>query len=76
MPAAADEGRGWPTLVGAAGVVVWASETVLIKLAGALPPLEMVALAFAAGTLASTIAGAMTGRLTAAIFRQPLRAWG
>ena len=75
MASSDGEGRALATLVGAAGVVVWASETVLIKLAGALPPLEMVALAFAAGTVVSAIAGALTGRLTAAIFRQPMRAW-
>ncbi len=67
--------RRWPTLIGAIGIAVWASETVLIKLAGALPPIEMVALAFGAGTIASAILGLATGRLTAAVFRQPLRAW-
>jgi drug/metabolite transporter (DMT)-like permease len=75
MSGSAPQGRRWPTLVGAIGIIVWASETVLIKLAGALPPIEMVALAFGAGTLASAIVGLATGRLEAAIFRQPLRAW-
>jgi drug/metabolite transporter (DMT)-like permease len=35
----------------------------------------MVALAFAVGTIVSAVAGAATGRLTAAIFAQPPRAW-
>jgi drug/metabolite transporter (DMT)-like permease len=67
--------RVWATLMGAAGVVVWASETALIKLAGALPPLEMVALAFVAGAITSAAIAAATGGLQPGIFRQPARVW-
>jgi hypothetical protein len=75
MSTAVRRGRALATLIGTAGIVVWASDTALIKLAGPLPPIEMVALAFAAGAIASAVFGAATGRLNAAIFRQPLRAW-
>jgi drug/metabolite transporter (DMT)-like permease len=56
-------------------IVLWASETVLITLTGALPPLEIVALAFTVAALPSPFIWWATGADPRAAFREPIGVW-
>lgn len=68
-------GRLWPTLLGALGVALWASETTLITYTTAIPPLQMVTVAFGCAALTSPFVWWMTGTSPLAAFRQPARVW-
>ena len=68
-------GRHWPTLVGAIGVALWATETTLITYTTAIPPLQTVTLAFAFAALLSPILWLVSGTAPWAAFRQPPRVW-
>lgn len=63
------------TLVGATGICLWATETVLVTFATGLPALEIVALAFAVASLLSPVAWMLTGSRPLDAFRQPLAVW-
>jgi len=63
------------TLVGAIGICLWATETVLVTFTTGLPTLEIVALAFAAASLLSPLAWKLTGGRPLDAFRQPLAVW-
>jgi drug/metabolite transporter (DMT)-like permease len=63
------------TLVGAIGICLWATETVLVTFTTGLPTLEIVALAFAAASLLSPLAWKLTGGKPLDAFRQPLAVW-
>jgi drug/metabolite transporter (DMT)-like permease len=63
------------TLLGAIGICLWATETVLVTFVQGLPTLEIVALAFAAASLLSPVAWKMTGGKPLDAFRQPLSMW-
>ena len=67
--------RAAATLLGGCGVLLWATETGLITLAGRLPPLETVALAFAAAALPTPLVWRLCGTGPRAALRQPLRVW-
>ena len=45
----------WRPILGAVGVMLWATETTLINLAPHIPPLQIVALAFAFAALLTPI---------------------
>jgi drug/metabolite transporter (DMT)-like permease len=64
-----------PSLIGAVGVMLWATETTLITFTTAIPPLQTVALAFVFATMLSPLAWALTGASPAAAFSQPPRVW-
>ena len=48
-------GRVLPTILGAVGVALWATETTLITYTTAIPPLQTVAIAFACAALMSPL---------------------
>jgi hypothetical protein len=64
-------GRVLATAAGAGGIVLWASETVLITETGTLPPFQIVALAFVVAALPSPVIWLVTGADPRAAFRQP-----
>lgn len=68
-------GRGMATLAGLGAIALWASETALITFTGDLPPLQIVALAFAIAALPSPLVWRAAGVAPSAIVRQPLGAW-
>jgi drug/metabolite transporter (DMT)-like permease len=68
-------GRAAATLAGAAAIVLWASETVLITLTGHVPPLQIVALAFTVAALPSPLIWWATGTDPLVAFRQPAGVW-
>jgi drug/metabolite transporter (DMT)-like permease len=55
--------------------VLWATETTLVTYAAGVPPLEIVALAFAAAAMLSPAVWWVTGDSPLAAFRQPLSVW-
>ncbi|MBR0648092.1 DMT family transporter [Roseomonas terrae] len=61
------------TLAGCAALVLWAFLALLARMAGGLPPLELTALAFAAGGLLALAVVAARGRV--ALLRQGPLAW-
>ena len=63
------------TLVGAAGVVLWASETALVTFAGDVPPLQIVALAFGVVAALSPLLWWAQGLKPSLVLRQPPGAW-
>jgi drug/metabolite transporter (DMT)-like permease len=67
--------RGLATLAGVGAIVLWASETLLVTLTDGLPPLQVVALAFAVAALPSPLVWRATGADPRAAFRQPLGVW-
>ena len=75
MAGRSQTGRLWPTILGAIGVALWATETTLITYTTAIPPLQMVAIAFAFAALMSPIFWWLTGTSPLAAFRQPARVW-
>jgi len=68
-------GRLAASLVGAVGVVLWATETMLVTLTTGLPPFQTVALAFLFAASMSPIIWLLTGSHPLEAFRQPLRVW-
>ena len=67
--------RALATLVGAGGVVLWASETALVTFAGDVPPLQIVALAFGAVAALSPLLWRVQGLKAGVVLRQPVGAW-
>jgi drug/metabolite transporter (DMT)-like permease len=67
--------RGLATLIGALGVVLWATETGLVTFTRGLPPFEVVALSFGAASLLSPPAWLAFGASPLVALRQPLRVW-
>src|SRR4051812_6948188 len=67
--------RAAATLLGGCGVVLWATEKGLITLAGRLPLLETMALAFAVAALPTPLLWRLSGTGPRAALRQPLRVW-
>jgi drug/metabolite transporter (DMT)-like permease len=63
------------SVLGAIGVVLWATETTLITFTTALPPLETVALAFMFAACLTPFACWTTGTHPLAAFRQPILVW-
>jgi drug/metabolite transporter (DMT)-like permease len=63
------------TLLGAVGVMLWASETTLITFTTAIPPIQTVALAFGFAALLTPLLWVFSGADPLAAFRQPPRVW-
>ena len=63
------------SVLGAIGVVLWATETTLITYTTAIPPLQTVALAFMFAFLMSPLAWRITGADPMAAFRHPVYVW-
>ncbi|WP_430246376.1 DMT family transporter [Neorhizobium sp. DAR64861/K0K2] len=68
-------GRKFASLIGAAGVVLWATETVLVTVTTAVPPLQTVALAFMFAAAMSPAVWIATGSHPLEAFRQPFSVW-
>jgi drug/metabolite transporter (DMT)-like permease len=68
-------GRRGATLIGALGVVLWATETLLLTFTGDVPPLEIVALAFGTAAALSAVPWIASGRFPQGVFRYPLKVW-
>ncbi|WP_320203829.1 DMT family transporter [Agrobacterium rosae] len=68
-------GRLTASLIGAVGVVLWATETMLVTLTTSIPPLQTVALAFMFSAAMSPAVWFLTGSHPFEAFRQPLRVW-
>src|SRR5687767_5313598 len=68
-------GRRGATLIGALGVVLWATETVLLTFTRGLPPLEIVALAFGTAAALSAVPWIVSGRFPRGVLRYPLKVW-
>jgi drug/metabolite transporter (DMT)-like permease len=64
-----------PTLLGAAGVLLWATETTLITYTAAIPPIQTVALAFTFAALLSPLMWWITGESPGEAFRLPVPVW-
>lgn len=64
-----------PSILGACGVMLWATETALITYTTAIPPLQTVALAFAFATLLLPLAWICAGANPMVAFRQPAWVW-
>ena len=75
MGTQANAGRVLPTILGAVGVALWATETTLITYTTAIPPLQTVAIAFACAALMSPLVWWVTGTRPLAAFRQPPEIW-
>ncbi|MDW6022340.1 DMT family transporter [Mesorhizobium sp. BAC0120] len=63
------------SVLGAIGVVLWATETTLITFTTALPPLQTVALAFMFAACLTPFVCWTTGTHPLAAFRQPVLVW-
>lgn len=68
-------GRILASLVGAIGVILWASETSLITYTTAIPPLETLAIAFAFASALSPFVWMITGSSPMIAFKQPPAVW-
>ncbi|XUY29576.1 DMT family transporter [Agrobacterium sp. rho-8.1] len=68
-------GRVTASLIGAVGVILWATETMLVTLTTSIPPLQTVALAFMFSAAMSPAVWFLTGSHPLEAFRQPLRVW-
>jgi drug/metabolite transporter (DMT)-like permease len=64
-----------PSLLGALGVMLWATETTLITYTTGIPPIQTVALAFAFAAALSPAVWLITGDGPLVAFRHPLRVW-
>jgi drug/metabolite transporter (DMT)-like permease len=64
-----------PSLLGALGVMLWATETTLITYTTGIPPIQTVALAFAFAAALSPAVWLITGDGPLEAFRHPLRVW-
>jgi drug/metabolite transporter (DMT)-like permease len=67
--------RTGASLIGALGVVLWASETTLVTYTTAIPPLQTVAIAFLFAASMSPLVWLTTRTHPLAAFRQPIRVW-
>lgn len=63
------------TLIGALALLLWASLAVLTASSGAMPPFQMVAVAFSIAALISSMVGLSRGENLLRHARQPLGAW-
>lgn len=63
------------SILGAAGILLWATETALITVTVSIPPLQTVALSFAFAGLLSPAVWLITGGDPLEAFRQPPRVW-
>ena len=68
-------GRLLASVLGAIGVTLWATETTLINLVPNIPPLQVVALAFAFAATMMPIVWKLTGESPLLAFRLPKRVW-
>lgn len=75
MAASGRSGRLGPSLIGAVGVVLWATETTLITFTTAIPPVQTVALAFAFAALLSPLMWLVLRADPLEAFRQPPSVW-
>jgi drug/metabolite transporter (DMT)-like permease len=64
-----------PSLFGALGVMLWATETTLITYTTGIPPIQTVALAFAFAAALSPAVWLITGDGPLVAFRHPRRVW-
>jgi drug/metabolite transporter (DMT)-like permease len=67
--------RIFATLIGAIGVVLWATETSLVTYTTGIPPLETVAIAFVFAALLSPVVWLLTGESPFVALRQPPSVW-
>lgn len=63
------------SLIGAVGVVLWATETTLVTYTTAIPPLQTVAIAFLFAAAMSPLVWLATRTHPLAAFRQPMGVW-
>ena len=63
------------SLIGAIGVVLWATETTLVTYTTAIPPLQTVAIAFLFAASMSPFVWLITRSHQLAAFRQPIGVW-
>lgn len=63
------------TLVGGSAVLMWAALALLTTLTGAVPPFQLVAMAFAIAFLLALGSWVARGRPIRAVLRQPLAVW-
>jgi drug/metabolite transporter (DMT)-like permease len=75
MPARRLPHRMLPSILGACGVLLWATETTLITYTTAIPPIQTVALAFAFATLLSPLVWWLTGSSPLVALRFPPWVW-
>lgn len=68
-------GRVFASLIGAVGIVLWATETVLVTVTTAIPPLQTVALAFMFAAAMSPAVWIVTDSHPFEAFRQPASVW-
>lgn len=68
-------GRIAASLIGAVGVVLWATETMLVTLTTSIPPLQTVALAFTFAAAMSPMVWLLTGTNPLRVLRQPPHVW-
>jgi drug/metabolite transporter (DMT)-like permease len=69
------KGRIIPSVIGAVGVSLWATETTLINLAPGIPPLEIVALAFGFAAMMTPLVWLSTGENPFDAFKLPKWVW-
>ena len=69
------KGRLLPSIIGAVGVTLWATETTLVNLALRVPPLQIVALAFGFAALLTPIVWLITKENPFKAFKLPKRVW-
>jgi len=72
---AADAGVRRATLIGGSAVLMWATLALLTTLTGAVPPFQLVAMAFAIAFLLALGAWLVRGASVAAHLRQPPAVW-
>jgi drug/metabolite transporter (DMT)-like permease len=75
MPAHHRPRRLLPSILGACGVLLWATETTLITYTTAIPPIQTVALAFGFAALLSPLVWMVTGTSPLVALRFPARVW-
>lgn len=63
------------TLIGASAILIWASLAILTAFSGAMPPFQMVAIAFTVAAVLASIYGLVRGESLLKHARQPWRAW-
>ena len=64
-----------PSIIGAVGVTLWATETTLVNLVRVIPPLEIVTLAFAFAAMMSPFVWMLTGENPFDAFKLPKWVW-
>jgi drug/metabolite transporter (DMT)-like permease len=73
--AAAERGVARATLIGATAILLWATLALLTTLSGAVPPFQLVAMAFGIAFLLALGAWLVRGEPVMAHLRQPARVW-